>query len=101
MYGSDWLNAVSVCHETAEVEMCAVVKAYFSADFDVHSDISDAEALENSSNQSSSFVRYANRVCNSHRSPLSGVKYDPLFHSRHSSRDRTLTVGHEINQFYG
>jgi len=53
LLGSDWLNAVSVCHETAEVEMCAVVKAYFSADFNVYSDISDAETLENSSNQCS------------------------------------------------
>ena len=35
-------------------------------------------------------------VCDSRRSPLSGVKYDPLFHFRHDGRDRTVTVGHEI-----
>ena len=37
------------------------------------------------------------RVCDSCRSPLSRVKYDPLFHSGHNGGDRTVKVGHEIN----
>ena len=46
-----WPNAVSIFYETAEVETCAVMKANFSANFDVYSNISDAETLENSCNQ--------------------------------------------------
>jgi len=38
------------------------------------------------------------RVRDSRRSPLYGVKYDPLFHFRHNGRDGTATVGHEINK---
>jgi len=37
------------------------------------------------------------RVCDSCRSPLPGVKYDLLFHSRHNDRDRTVQVGHEMS----
>jgi len=44
-------NAVSIYCETAQVETCAAVKANFSANFDVYSNISDAETLENSCNQ--------------------------------------------------
>ena len=36
------------------------------------------------------------RVCDSRRSPLSRVKYDPLFNSRNNCNDRTVNVGHEI-----
>ena len=44
---------MSVYYETAEVETYAVVKANFNANFNVHSDISDAETVENSSNECS------------------------------------------------
>jgi len=36
------------------------------------------------------------RVCDIRRSPLSGVKHDPLLYSRHNGRDRTVKVGREI-----
>jgi len=37
------------------------------------------------------------RVCDSSQPLLSGVVYDPLFNSRHNSKDRTEKVGDGIN----
>jgi len=46
--------------------------------------------------------RKCKRVCDSCRSRLSAMKYDPLFHSRHNGRDNVRDVarkvGHEINK---
>jgi len=38
------------------------------------------------------------RVCDSCRSPLSAVQYDPLLYSRHNGGDGTAKVGREINK---
>ena len=51
MQAAYWPNDVSVYYETAELEMCAVVKANFDASFNDYSDVSDAQTFENSSNQ--------------------------------------------------
>jgi len=55
-----WPNSMSVYYETAEVETYAVVKANFNANFNVYSDISDAQRLWKivSINELQCLVRY-------------------------------------------